>query len=201
VTNDDVLYRSRLRLFALAREMGSVRAACRMLGVHHSTYYLSGAFIASGSVELAVILMDEAAEPRSVPDRTLQDGPATLVALLASLVVEHLSVADRILVIECPAEQVLPERVELSNSLAAACAAAPRLKQELADGLPFTARQTRHLAHGLAPDPGLVHVHELPSADHAAPPAATLAAFEEPSHTPVRWGISNRRYLGVSHRR
>jgi transposase InsO family protein len=39
VTNDDVLYRSRLRLFALAREMGSVRAACRLLGVHHSTYY------------------------------------------------------------------------------------------------------------------------------------------------------------------
>jgi transposase len=37
VTNDDVLYRSRLRLFALAKEMGSVRAACRMLGVHHST--------------------------------------------------------------------------------------------------------------------------------------------------------------------
>ena len=39
MTNDDVLYRSRLRLFALAREMGSVRAACRMMGVHHSTYY------------------------------------------------------------------------------------------------------------------------------------------------------------------
>jgi Homeodomain-like domain-containing protein len=31
--------RSRLRLFALAREMSSVRAACRLLGVHHSTYY------------------------------------------------------------------------------------------------------------------------------------------------------------------
>ena len=39
MTNDDVLYRTRLRLFALAKEMGSVRAACRMLGVHHSTYY------------------------------------------------------------------------------------------------------------------------------------------------------------------
>ena len=33
MTNDDVIYRSRLRLFALAKEMGSVRAACRMLGV------------------------------------------------------------------------------------------------------------------------------------------------------------------------
>jgi transposase len=39
VTNDEVRSRSRLRLFALAKEMGSVRAACRMLGVHHSTYY------------------------------------------------------------------------------------------------------------------------------------------------------------------
>lgn len=39
MTNDDVLYRSRLRLFALAKELGSVRAACRMLGVHHATYY------------------------------------------------------------------------------------------------------------------------------------------------------------------
>src|SRR5256885_11214373 len=39
LTNDDVIHRSRLRLFALAREMGSVRAACRLLGVHHSTYY------------------------------------------------------------------------------------------------------------------------------------------------------------------
>ena len=39
MTNDDVVYRSRLRLFALAQEMGSVRAACRLLGVHHSTYY------------------------------------------------------------------------------------------------------------------------------------------------------------------
>jgi transposase-like protein len=39
VTNDDVLYRSRLRLFALVEEVGSVRKACRLMGVHHSTYY------------------------------------------------------------------------------------------------------------------------------------------------------------------
>jgi hypothetical protein len=39
LTNDDVIHRSRLRLFALAGETGSVRAACRLLGVHHSTYY------------------------------------------------------------------------------------------------------------------------------------------------------------------
>ena len=39
MTNDDLIYRSRLRLFALAKELGSVRAACRLLGVHHATYY------------------------------------------------------------------------------------------------------------------------------------------------------------------
>ncbi len=39
MTNDDVIHRSRLRLFALAGEVGSVRAACRLMGVHHSTYY------------------------------------------------------------------------------------------------------------------------------------------------------------------
>lgn len=39
MTNDDSLFRFRVRLFALAKELGSVRAACRMLGVHHSMYY------------------------------------------------------------------------------------------------------------------------------------------------------------------
>jgi len=38
VSDDDVLYGYRLRLFALAGEIG-VRAACRVMGVHHSTYY------------------------------------------------------------------------------------------------------------------------------------------------------------------
>jgi transposase InsO family protein len=38
VSNDDVLYGYRLRLFALAGEIG-VRPACRAMGVHHSTYY------------------------------------------------------------------------------------------------------------------------------------------------------------------
>lgn len=37
--NDDVLYRFRLRLFSLAQELGNVRAACRLMGVHPSTYY------------------------------------------------------------------------------------------------------------------------------------------------------------------
>jgi transposase InsO family protein len=38
MSHDDVLYGYRLRLFALAGEIG-VRAACRTMGVHHSTYY------------------------------------------------------------------------------------------------------------------------------------------------------------------
>lgn len=38
MSDDDVLYGYRLRLFALAGEIG-VRAACRTMGVHHSTYY------------------------------------------------------------------------------------------------------------------------------------------------------------------
>ena len=39
MTADDVLYRYRLRALALAAELGNVRAACRALGIHHSTYY------------------------------------------------------------------------------------------------------------------------------------------------------------------
>ncbi len=38
MSNDDVIYGYRLRLFSLAGENG-VRAACRAMGVHHSTYY------------------------------------------------------------------------------------------------------------------------------------------------------------------
>lgn len=39
MTQEDALYRFRLRTIALAREMGNVRAACRTMGIHHSTYY------------------------------------------------------------------------------------------------------------------------------------------------------------------
>ena len=39
MTADDVLYRYRLRALALAGELGNVRAACRALGIHPSTYY------------------------------------------------------------------------------------------------------------------------------------------------------------------
>ena len=37
--NDDALYRFRLGVFALAEELGNVRAACRVMGIHHSTIY------------------------------------------------------------------------------------------------------------------------------------------------------------------
>jgi transposase InsO family protein len=39
LTTDNALYRFRLRVFALATEMGNVRAACRIMGIHPSTYY------------------------------------------------------------------------------------------------------------------------------------------------------------------
>lgn len=39
MTTDDSLYRFRLRAIALARELGNARLACRMLGIHPSTYY------------------------------------------------------------------------------------------------------------------------------------------------------------------
>ncbi len=39
MTQDDLLYRFRLRVFAVAAELGNVRAACRAMGIHPSTYY------------------------------------------------------------------------------------------------------------------------------------------------------------------
>jgi Helix-turn-helix domain len=38
MTNDDLLYRHRVQLFALAQTMG-VSLACRALGYHRSSYY------------------------------------------------------------------------------------------------------------------------------------------------------------------
>jgi hypothetical protein len=39
VSNDDVLFHFRLRVIALARELGSVRHVCRLMEVHPSTFY------------------------------------------------------------------------------------------------------------------------------------------------------------------
>jgi hypothetical protein len=36
VTQKDVVYRFRLRIFALAQEMSNVRSACRVMGIHHA---------------------------------------------------------------------------------------------------------------------------------------------------------------------
>ena len=39
MNNDDVIYRHRLRILALAGECGSVAMACRLAGIHRSTFY------------------------------------------------------------------------------------------------------------------------------------------------------------------
>ena len=39
MTDDDVLFGYRLRLFTLADELGNVSEACRRMGVDRSTYY------------------------------------------------------------------------------------------------------------------------------------------------------------------
>ena len=39
MTEDDVLVGYRLRLFTLADELGNVSQACRLMGVHRSSYY------------------------------------------------------------------------------------------------------------------------------------------------------------------
>lgn len=39
MTTDDALFHFRVRTLALAQEMGSVRAACRAMGIHPSTFY------------------------------------------------------------------------------------------------------------------------------------------------------------------
>lgn len=39
MTSDDALFRLRVRALGLAQEMGSVRAACRSMGIHPSTFY------------------------------------------------------------------------------------------------------------------------------------------------------------------
>jgi transposase InsO family protein len=69
VVDDDVLYRFRLRLFSLAAELGNVREACRVFGVHHSTYYRwRGPVLRSG---LEMLRPRERRAPR-MPNQTSQ---------------------------------------------------------------------------------------------------------------------------------
>ena len=39
MVDDDLIFKFRLRLFSLAGELGNVREACRLMGVHPSTFY------------------------------------------------------------------------------------------------------------------------------------------------------------------
>ena len=69
VVNDDVLYGFRLRLFSLAAELGNVREACRIFGVHPSTYYRwRGPVLRSG---LEMLRPRERRPPR-MPNQTSQ---------------------------------------------------------------------------------------------------------------------------------
>jgi transposase InsO family protein len=69
VVNDDVLFGFRLRLFSLAEELGNVRAACRIFGIHPSTYYRwRGPVLRSG---LEMLRPRERRPPR-MPNQTSQ---------------------------------------------------------------------------------------------------------------------------------
>ncbi len=69
MVNDDVLYGFRLRLFSLAEELGNVREACRIFGIHHSTYYRwRGPVLRSG---LEMLRPRERRPPR-MPNQTSQ---------------------------------------------------------------------------------------------------------------------------------
>ena len=69
MVDDDVLFRFRLRLFSLAAELGNVREACRIFGVHPSTYYRwRGPVLRSG---LEMLRPSERRPPR-MPNQTSQ---------------------------------------------------------------------------------------------------------------------------------
>ncbi len=51
MTNDDLIFRHRLQLFARAQQVG-VRRACRELGFHHSTYYRWKPLVARHGLEI-----------------------------------------------------------------------------------------------------------------------------------------------------
>ena len=69
MVDHDVLFKYRLRLFSLAAELGNVRAACRLMDVHPSTYYRwRGPVLRSG---LAMLRPRERRLPR-MPNQTSQ---------------------------------------------------------------------------------------------------------------------------------
>jgi len=52
VTQGDVLYHFRLRTMALAEELGNARAACRIMGIHPSTFYRWQKKVRRGGLEM-----------------------------------------------------------------------------------------------------------------------------------------------------
>jgi transposase InsO family protein len=77
VVDDDVLFKFRLQLFSLAAQLGNVRAACRIFGIHHSTYYRwRGPVLRSG---LEMLRPRERRRPR-MPNQTSQLTEQRIVA-------------------------------------------------------------------------------------------------------------------------
>ena len=66
MTNDDLLFRHRLQLFARAGQVG-VRRACRELGFHHSTYYRWKPRVEAEGLE---ILRPRERRPPRMPNQT-----------------------------------------------------------------------------------------------------------------------------------
>jgi transposase InsO family protein len=66
MTNDDLLFRHRLQLFARAAQVG-VRRACRELGFHHSTYYRWRPRVEAQGLE---ILRPRERRPPRMPNQT-----------------------------------------------------------------------------------------------------------------------------------
>src|SRR5712691_6686338 len=69
VVNDDVLFGFRLRLFSLAGELGNVRDACRIFGVHPSTYYRWREPVLRSGLEM---LRPRERRPPRMPNQTSQ---------------------------------------------------------------------------------------------------------------------------------
>ena len=69
MVNDDVLFGFRLRLFSLAAELGNVREACRIFGIHPSTYYRWRGPVLRSGLEM---LRPRDRRPPRMPNQTSQ---------------------------------------------------------------------------------------------------------------------------------
>jgi transposase-like protein len=74
----DVLYRFRLRLFSLAAELGNVREACRIFGVHRSTYYRWRVPVLRSDLEM---LRPRERRPPRMPNQTSQVVEQRVIAM------------------------------------------------------------------------------------------------------------------------